>query len=210
MTSPRRRWCASGDAPAPASCDRLRAREPRVRPQQELRAVCAYARGRRSFAARKGRVRGCRVDGEHDGAQPIVRAHIELRVNSEPRVLTVDTRTSLLDVLREQAGLTGAKKGCDHGQCGACTVLLDGLRVNSCLALAVAHDGAEVVTVEGLAGAPSCPRSSGRSSRQMRSSAAIARPGSCAPRPACSTRSRAGGRVPSRGRAGAREFGRDP
>jgi len=84
-------------------------------------------------------------------ARPVVWTAIELRVNGESLALTVDTRTSLLDVLREQAGLIGAKKGCDHGQCGACTVLLDGLRVNSCLAFAVAHDGAEIVTVEGLA-----------------------------------------------------------
>jgi xanthine dehydrogenase YagT iron-sulfur-binding subunit len=76
---------------------------------------------------------------------------ITLRINGEPRTLEVDTRTSLLDLLREQLGLTGAKKGCDHGQCGACTVLLDGRRANACLALAVAHDGAEVTTVEGLA-----------------------------------------------------------
>ena len=78
-------------------------------------------------------------------------AQISLRVNGEPRTLTLDTRTSLLDLLREGLGLTGSKKGCDHGQCGACTVLLDGRRVNSCLALAVAHDGASIVTVEGLA-----------------------------------------------------------
>ena len=76
---------------------------------------------------------------------------IDLRVNGETRRLSVDTRTSLLDLLREQLGLTGAKKGCDHGQCGACTVLLDGRRALSCLALAVASDGAEVVTIEGLA-----------------------------------------------------------
>jgi xanthine dehydrogenase YagT iron-sulfur-binding subunit len=76
---------------------------------------------------------------------------IELRVNGEAHRLDVDTRSSLLDVLREQLALTGAKKGCDHGQCGACTVLLDGRRANSCLALAVAHDGAEVTTIEGLA-----------------------------------------------------------
>jgi xanthine dehydrogenase YagT iron-sulfur-binding subunit len=63
----------------------------------------------------------------------------------------IDTRTSLLDLLREQLGLTGAKKGCDQGQCGACTVLIDGRRANACLALAVAHDGAAVTTVEGLA-----------------------------------------------------------
>ena len=76
---------------------------------------------------------------------------VSLRVNGEQRSVAVDTRTSLLDLLREHLGLTGSKKGCDHGQCGACTVLLDGRRANACLALAVAHDGADVVTVEGLA-----------------------------------------------------------
>src|SRR5690348_16820292 len=76
---------------------------------------------------------------------------LSLVVNGEPHALTVDTRTSLLDLLREHLGLTGAKKGCDQGQCGACTVLLDGRRANACLALAVAHDGGDVVTVEGLA-----------------------------------------------------------
>jgi xanthine dehydrogenase YagT iron-sulfur-binding subunit len=92
-----------------------------------------------------------RVAIELNGIRAAVRAQIALRINGELVELTVDTRSSLLDVLREAVGLIGAKKGCDHGQCGACTVLLDGLRVNSCLALAVAHDGAEVVTVEGLA-----------------------------------------------------------
>jgi xanthine dehydrogenase YagT iron-sulfur-binding subunit len=77
---------------------------------------------------------------------------LTIRVNGEEHALAVDTRTSLLDLLREQLGLTGTKKGCDQGQCGACTVLLDGRRVNSCLVLAVQHDGAEVTTVEGLAG----------------------------------------------------------
>jgi xanthine dehydrogenase YagT iron-sulfur-binding subunit len=80
-----------------------------------------------------------------------VEADIILTINGEEHSLTIDTRTSLLDLLRERLGLTGAKKGCDHGQCGACTVLLDGRRVNACLALAVAHDGAEVTTIEGLA-----------------------------------------------------------
>jgi xanthine dehydrogenase YagT iron-sulfur-binding subunit len=74
-----------------------------------------------------------------------------LRINDEEYSLELDTRTSLLDLLRERLGLTGAKKGCDHGQCGACTILLDGRRANACLALAVAHDGAEIVTIEGLA-----------------------------------------------------------
>jgi len=78
-------------------------------------------------------------------------AEISLRVNGAEQRLTIDTRTTLLDLLREHLGLTGAKKGCDHGQCGSCTVLIDGRRANACLALAVAHDGAEVLTVEGLA-----------------------------------------------------------
>ena len=79
-----------------------------------------------------------------------MQAEIELRINGEAHRLTVDVRTTLLDLLREHVGLTGAKKGCDHGQCGACTILLDGRRANACLALAVAHDGAEIVSVEGL------------------------------------------------------------
>ena len=87
-----------------------------------------------------------------DDAGPVL-VEVALRVNGEERSLLLDTRTSLLDFLREHLGLTGTKKGCDHGQCGACTVLLDGRRVNSCLALAVAHRGADVVTVEGLADA---------------------------------------------------------
>jgi len=78
-------------------------------------------------------------------------AEIALRINGEEHRLEVDVRTTLLDLLRESVGLTGAKKGCDHGQCGACTILLDGRRANACLALAVAHDGAELTTVEGLA-----------------------------------------------------------
>lgn len=76
---------------------------------------------------------------------------ITLEVNGSSRRLAVDPRMSLLDLLRERLGLTGPKKGCDHGQCGACTVLIDGRRANACLALAVAHDGAAVTTVEGLA-----------------------------------------------------------
>src|SRR3954463_14080572 len=79
------------------------------------------------------------------------RHEITLNVNGVEHALELDTRTSLLDLLRERLGLTGAKKGCDHGQCGACTVLLDGRRANACLVLAVAHDGAHVTTVEGLA-----------------------------------------------------------
>src|SRR3712207_2234665 len=79
------------------------------------------------------------------------RARVALSVNGEPRTLELDTRTTLLDALREHLGLTGAKKGCDHGQCGSCTVLLGGRRVLACLTLAVAHDDEEVTTIEGLA-----------------------------------------------------------
>ena len=86
-------------------------------------------------------------------AEPLnaVQADVTVRVDGETRQLTVDTRTTLLDALRERLGNTSPKKGCDHGQCGACTVLLDGERVLSCLMLAVAYDGAEVVTADGLA-----------------------------------------------------------
>ncbi len=76
---------------------------------------------------------------------------ITLTLNGEARRLEVEPWTSLLDLLRERLGLTGTKKGCDHGQCGACTVLVDGKRVLSCLTLAVMRDGAEVTTIEGLA-----------------------------------------------------------
>jgi xanthine dehydrogenase YagT iron-sulfur-binding subunit len=78
-------------------------------------------------------------------------AEITLRVNGADHHMDIDPRTSLLDLLRERLRLTGSKKGCDHGQCGACTVLIDGRRANSCLALAVACDGAAITTVEGLA-----------------------------------------------------------
>ena len=80
-----------------------------------------------------------------EGAVPIV-----LRINGEERKLLVDPRTTLLDCLRERAVLTGTKKGCDHGQCGACTVHVNGRRVVSCLSLALMHDGEEITTIEGL------------------------------------------------------------
>jgi xanthine dehydrogenase YagT iron-sulfur-binding subunit len=75
---------------------------------------------------------------------------VGLTVNGARHDLKVDTRTTLLDLLREHLGLTGSKKGCDHGQCGACTVLVDGVRKNACLNLAAACDGREIVTIEGL------------------------------------------------------------
>ncbi|KAA0949463.1 (2Fe-2S)-binding protein [Pseudomonas sp. ANT_H14] len=84
-------------------------------------------------------------------AKPFVSHPIHLTLNRQARQLDVLPWTTLLDLLREQLDLTGSKKGCDHGQCGACTVLLNGKRVNACLTLAVMCDGAELTTIEGLA-----------------------------------------------------------
>jgi len=81
----------------------------------------------------------------------VVEHPIRLTLNGQPRSLQVPPWTTLLDLLREQLDLVGTKKGCDHGQCGACTVLRDGKRINACLTLAVMCDGAELVTIEGLA-----------------------------------------------------------
>ena len=86
---------------------------------------------------------------ETRGASPQM-LEVTLSINKQPRKVSIDTRTTLLDLLRENLDLTGSKKGCDHGQCGACTVLVDGRRVNSCLTLAVTAQGAEITTIEGL------------------------------------------------------------
>ncbi|MCW2349211.1 MULTISPECIES: aldehyde dehydrogenase iron-sulfur subunit PaoA [Sphingobium] len=90
-----------------------------------------------------------------DARQPLPQpreamVEVTLSVNGQPHRFQTDTRTTLLDALREELKLTGTKKGCDHGQCGACTVLVDGVRINSCLTLAVMHDGDKVTTIEGL------------------------------------------------------------
>jgi xanthine dehydrogenase YagT iron-sulfur-binding subunit len=98
---------------------------------------------------------GIRSDPILQEAEPMdvetMDVEVDIRVDGTAHRVSVDIRTTLLDALRERLGNTSPKKGCDHGQCGACTILLDGRRVNSCLALAVAHDGAEIVTAAGLA-----------------------------------------------------------
>jgi xanthine dehydrogenase YagT iron-sulfur-binding subunit len=88
--------------------------------------------------------------GGTPAAEPPVMVKVSLEVNGQTRSLTLDTRTTLLDALREHLHLTGTKKGCDQGQCGACTVIVDGHRINSCLTLAVMHQGQRITTIEGL------------------------------------------------------------
>jgi len=83
-------------------------------------------------------------------ATPGPTSQVSLTVNGQVRSLNIDTRTTLLDALREHLRLTGTKKGCDHGQCGACTVIVEGRRINSCLTLAVMHEGDRITTIEGL------------------------------------------------------------
>ena len=87
--------------------------------------------------------------GGSDGRQPVI---VSLSINGRKRTVLIDLRTSLLDALRDHVGLTGTKKGCDHGQCGACTVHLDGQRALSCLLFAVMAEDREITTIEGLAG----------------------------------------------------------
>ncbi len=93
---------------------------------------------------------GARTDAALGGTDKPVMAKVSLTVNGQRRELELDTRTSLLDAAREHLHLTGSKKGCDHGQCGACTMIVDGRRINACLTLAVMHQGSEITTIEGL------------------------------------------------------------
>jgi xanthine dehydrogenase YagT iron-sulfur-binding subunit len=102
-----------------------------------------------SFVGGAGLARGADLVDGRPLPDPVT---VELKVNGRSRTLTLDSRTTLLDALRERLALTGTKKGCDQGQCGACTVIVNGQRINSCLTLAVMHSGDEVNTVEGLAG----------------------------------------------------------
>jgi xanthine dehydrogenase YagT iron-sulfur-binding subunit len=108
-------------------------------------AVIVTARVAGSSQSAPGQKPPPAADAAVEGAVPVT-----LQINGETHALRVDSRTSLLDCLRETVALTGTKKGCDHGQCGACTVHVNGRRVNSCLTLAVMHDGEEITTIEGL------------------------------------------------------------
>ncbi len=85
------------------------------------------------------------------GNNSVDTVEVKLRVNGKEHTLNIEPRVTLLDALRERLNLTGSKKGCNHGQCGACTVLVNGERINSCLALAIMHEGDEITTIEGLA-----------------------------------------------------------
>ncbi|WP_422003276.1 aldehyde dehydrogenase iron-sulfur subunit PaoA [Reyranella sp.] len=109
--------------------------------------AAAAAAARSSTARAQGSPAGAPSGGPARAAE---NAAVSFRVNGEDRRLELDMRTTLLDALREHLRLTGSKKGCDHGQCGACTVIVDGRRINSCLSLAVMHDGEEITTIEGL------------------------------------------------------------
>jgi xanthine dehydrogenase YagT iron-sulfur-binding subunit len=122
---------------------------------------CDWSLTRRDFVKGAGAVTGAAMLGwsalhtiteaQAQTDVPLRTIPIEITINGEQKSLTIDPRTSLLDLLREHLKMTGTKKGCDHGQCGACTVLLNGRRINSCLALAVVHQGESVTTIEGIA-----------------------------------------------------------
>ena len=128
--------------------------ETRLRPG----SACEWPVSRRDFVKGAAVVAGASAIGvpvyapaQSAAKAPGKKLPLHIKVNGEQQQVSIDPRTSLLDFLHEDLKLTGTKKGCDHGQCGACTVLANGRRINSCLSLAIVHDGDEVITVEGLA-----------------------------------------------------------
>jgi xanthine dehydrogenase YagT iron-sulfur-binding subunit len=144
---------------------RKNGREPEVLPKNLRRSRTARGLSGEAFVAERKAAASLaigRSDGEtaHGSLNPVEeepgeglpkRHRVTLKINGEERQIEIEPWTTLLDALREHLGLTGTKKGCDHGQCGACTVLVNGVRINSCLTLAVMKDGAEITTIEGLA-----------------------------------------------------------
>jgi xanthine dehydrogenase YagT iron-sulfur-binding subunit len=112
--------------------------------------LTAGAASASAVALPKGAIAQATSPGTTTPAGPAPTAKVSLQVNGATHALELDTRTTLLDALREHLHLTGPKKGCDHGQCGACTVIVDGRRINSCLSLAVMNEGRSVTTIEGL------------------------------------------------------------
>lgn len=109
--------------------------------------------GRVPLASGKASDMAARITGTAPAAEPMrhpVMTVVDITINTVAHEIEVDTRTTLLDLLRERLQLTGTKKGCDHGQCGACTVLVNGQRINACLSLAVMHAGDDITTIEGL------------------------------------------------------------
>lgn len=123
--------------------------QPSSPPSRRTFVATASAVG--GVVAAGGLVAGPSLFGEQAAAAAAPGSRVSLTVNGRRHTVTVDNRTSLLDLLREHLGQTGSKKGCNAGACGACTVLVDGQRINSCLTLAIRLDGAEVTTIEGLA-----------------------------------------------------------
>lgn len=124
----------------------------------EVTSSCPLQLNRRTFVGTTIVVGGALASGpllsgcSASEEEPSTSQAVRMTINGEPHEVTVDTRTSLLDMLRDRVGLTGTKKGCDQGACGACTILVDGQRIASCLTLAVMHDDAVLTTIEGLAG----------------------------------------------------------
>jgi len=114
--------------------------------QPSRRSVLAASAASTVAVALPADAQAAAVQGE---TAPVI-LPVSFSVNGQRRELTIDTRTTLLDALRENLRLTGSKKGCDHGQCGACTVIVEGRRINACLSLAVMHEGDQITTIEGL------------------------------------------------------------